>query len=262
MISRTHHLVLVLSLGGALTAANAASTAYRNLVLGDGAVVYYEFDETSGTTAVDSVAGSNGTYTGAVNLGVTGNPGLGTAADLVGGYIEVPNAGSFATSSIETWIQVDNLAGGCCTSVASAGTWTTNALHWNLKSDFAFEHAVNSQGNVNTAAGSLVADGSTWYHLVVTQDAGVTNWYVNGVLTPDNGDHAGPIDYGNTNFQIGAWNGDRLLDGRIDEFAIYDTALTDAQVLAHYNAGVVPEPTASLLLLLGAATVGLRRRRK
>jgi hypothetical protein len=82
-----------------------------------------------------------------------------------------------------------------------------------------------------------VADSTTWYHLVVTQDAGDTTTFVNGVAVPDNGvNHAGPIDFGNSNFQIGAWTGGRLLDGRMDEFAVYGHALTPEQVFAHYEA--------------------------
>ena len=256
------HLILALSLGGALLA-NGASIAYNSLVQSDGAITHYGFDEVGGTTAVAAIAGADGTYTGAVNLSAASLPGLGTAADLAGGFVAVPNLGSFSTTSAEVWLQVDALAAGCCTSIASAGSWSSQALHWNLKSDFAFEHAVNGQGNSNTNPGTLVADGTTWFHLVVTQDAGDTITYVNGVAVPDNGvNHAGTLDYGNSNFQIGAWNGGRLLNGRIDEFAIYDSALTPEQVMSHYTVGTtgIPEPSSSLLVLLGGV-LALRRRR-
>ncbi|MCP4730254.1 MAG: LamG domain-containing protein [Roseibacillus sp.] len=219
--------------------ASSGGTPYSKAVLGDGPVAYYRFEEQNGTIASDSsISGKHGTYTGSIGLGAASfHPNLGSAADFTGGHIDAPNTGSFTDSTVEVWLQIDILAGGCCTSIASAGQWTARGLHWNLKSDFAFEHAVNGQGNSNTTSNAFVADSTTWYHLVVTQNAGDTTTFVNGVAVPDNGiNHAGPIDFGNSNFQIGAWNGGRLLDGRMDEFAIYDHALTPEQVLAHYEA--------------------------
>lgn len=255
-------LTLILSLGSALLA-NGASSLYNNLVQSDGAVAHYGFDEAAGTTAVDAIGGLNGTYTGAVNLSAASLPGLGSAADLAGGFVATPNLGSFSTTSVEVWLQLDAIAAGCCTSIASSGSWASQALHWNIKSGGDYEHAVNGQGNSNTLAGTIAADGVTWHHLVVTQNAGDTITYLNGVVATDNGvNHAGPIDYGNSNFQIGAWNGGRLYNGRMDEFAVYDTALTAEQVMSHYVVGTtgVPEPSSSLLVLLGGALAFRRRR--
>lgn len=254
--------VLLLVLPALSSPAPGASVVYRNLVLGDGAVVYYEFDETGGGIARDTVAGNHGVYTGSVNPGAASPAGLGTAADFAGGFVEVPVVGTLTSSTTEAWIQIDSLAAGCCTSIASSGDWATNALHWNLKSDFAGEHAVNNQPFANTLPNTFLADGTSWYHVVVTDEGGITNWFINGVQVIDTGDHTGAgIAFGNSNFQIGAWNGGRLFDGRIDEFAIYDTALSAAQIQAHYNAGLVPEPSVSLLALLGGA-LALRRRRR
>jgi hypothetical protein len=232
----------LLAIAASTQALQAAGNVYASQVLADNPVVYLQFDEAAGTTATDSAGHTtgpfDGTYIGDVTLGATSfHPNLGTAADLTGGYIELPVIGFLASSSVEVWLQLDAGGEGCCTSIASAGTWTTNALHWNLNGGNTFEHAVNNQGSVNTDGGSFVADGSTWYHLVVTDEAGVTTWYVNGVEVSDTGDHTGAgIDFGNSNFQLGAWNGGRLLDGRMDEFAIYDTALSAERVLAHFQA--------------------------
>ncbi|MFN0130737.1 MAG: LamG-like jellyroll fold domain-containing protein [Verrucomicrobiales bacterium] len=232
----------LLAIAASTPALHAASNVYANQILADNPVAYFQFDEAAGTTAAESAGHASGpfdgTYTGGVILGATSfHSNLGTAADLAGGYIDVPVIGYFTNSSVEVWLQLDSGGEGCCTSIASAGDWTTNALHWNLTGGNVFEHAVNSQGNVNTDGGSFVADGATWYHLVVTDEGGVTTTYVNGVEVSDNGNHTGAgIDYGNSNFQIGAWNGGRLLDGRMDEFAIYDTALSAERVLAHFQA--------------------------
>src|SRR5689334_16044703 len=46
--------------------------AYTNAVLADNPVAYYRMNESSGTLAVDSIAGQNGTYFGGVTLGIQG----------------------------------------------------------------------------------------------------------------------------------------------------------------------------------------------
>jgi len=61
-------------------------TATPTSSLYGGLVSYYKLDETSGTTAVDSVGTKNGTIGGSITLGATGI--IGTAYNFNGGNIE------------------------------------------------------------------------------------------------------------------------------------------------------------------------------
>ena len=85
----------------------------------------------------------------------------------------------------------------------------------------------------------------TWYHVVGTFSRPNLNIYVNGKLeltkTFDS-----PLDYGSRPLFLGrtgecggtgeaTWDG--YYDGQLDEVAIYDTALSDAQILLHFQAG-------------------------
>ncbi len=60
-----------------------------------------------------------------------------------------------------------------------------------------------------------------------------------------------------------SYPGDNNLSGSIDEFRIYNTALSAQEVAASFAAGadVVPEPSSSALLGLGALALILRRRK-
>lgn len=78
------------------------------------------------------------------------------------------------------------------------------------------------------------------------------------------------ISPGFTNAWLGrsAFNGDGVFNGTIDEFRIYNTALSSAQVAADATAGpnafgtvAVPEPTTILMLGLSAGGLLLLRRR-
>jgi len=54
--------------------------------------------------------------------------------------------------------------------------------------------------------------------------------------------------------------GTRPFDGLIDEFALYGTVLDATAVKAHYDAGVVPEPSTLTLCALGLLAYRRRRR--
>lgn len=124
-----------------------------------------------------------------------------------------------------------------------------------------------------------------WTHVVAVYDGTSPKLYVNGVSV---GSATGPGGYNvsipSTNFSIGAHDtGASPYAGALDETAIYGTALTPAQILAHYNAASsvtpgaysslvtgdgallylanVPEPTSAGLALLGVAGMMARRRR-
>ena len=69
------------------------------------------------------------------------------------------------------------------------------------------------------------------------------------------------------NFRIGSTNFGEFFDGRFDDVAIFNRALTDAERAAIRNGdfsaftGAIPEPATGLLALLGVGLVALRRRR-
>lgn len=252
-----------------MASSQGANLIYRNAVLADNPIAYYQFDETSGTNAADSSGNSaNGTYTGTVGLNATsGAPNLGTAIDLnpsvATGYVALPNLGTYAQNSVEAWIQLDTVNSACCGAILAVNGWDTGRLHLNVVNSN-LQHAVNGDvvGFVNTTGGILA---STWYHVVVTNDvvADQTKFYLNGVEVSDDGDNTlQNVVFGVTGMQIGAWDNTRHLDGRIDEVAIYGTALSSSDVAAHYAAATaIPEPSGAALLLLGG-TIALARRRR
>ncbi len=250
-------------------------------VLSDNPLVYYRFGEAPGSMiAIDSSGnGNDGTYLGGVTLGgPSATPELGGAAEFDGssGWVDVPALGTLEKSTIEFWVNADALAGGCCTSIFSTDTFATGNLHFNLKGGLDIEHAIAGGGpnNNNTPDGAIAFD--DWFHVVVTYDAedianGETNFYVNGVLITTS-NHANDPDMVLIGGAIAAWNQNgnnviRFFNGELDEFAIYDSILSEEQIIAHYNArlGVnvaVPEPATATLALLGFAGLAMRRRRR
>jgi Concanavalin A-like lectin/glucanases superfamily len=129
-----------------------------------------------------------------------------------------------------------------------------------------------NDGQIRIFHGSNVIDVSpatqitnnAWHQLVLTRDAGgAMNLYLDKNVIGSATDATTITPTGTPLLGIGGKTatGSRNFQGGLDEFAFYGTALTPAQIAAHYNA-VVPEPAALSILGLGCTRLLARRRKK
>jgi hypothetical protein len=127
-----------------------------------------------------------------------------------------------------------------------------------------------------------------WSHVVAVWNGTAAVLYVDGVLVDDTNDGSGTYNP-NTGpsaptFTVGSYDiGDNAFHGSVDEVAFYPTALTPAQILAHFNTAAspvpgayaslvladgaieylqMPEPSAATLLLVGLAGCGTFKRHR
>jgi hypothetical protein len=234
--------------------------AYSDEVLADNPVAYYRFEETTGTTAVDStVNANNGTYTNGVLLNQPGAANLGRAVGLDGisNYIDTPNTvgGNF---TLEMWVKTT------AASLGGSQAYEGNGLLWSdvggSANDFVLaelnNHAAFFTGNPDTTIeGSTVLNNGAWHYLVATRtQGGATQLYVDGALQASGTSNANPLT-GNSRIAVGG----NVLDGRyfnglVDEVAYYPSVLSAARIQAHYLAGLAAQPVPSIgiweLLLL------------
>lgn len=174
-----------------------------------------------------------------------------------GGGVKIPYALDLSPTSafsIEMWVKPArsglNTAGY---SPQFAAARETGGRGWSLN-QYPSNSTFNSNGfsfTVLTGGTNYVlpyveiaVDVNKWYHLIGVVDGANAYLYVDGLLAgsaniPSGQSYLPPLQ---TGISFGSNNGIRWFEGEFDEAAFYSQALTAAQVLAHYQAGINPTP--------------------
>jgi hypothetical protein len=206
---------------------------------------YWKLDEASGTTFADSLGTLNAVCTSSPTCPTAAGGRVGGAQHFGSGVkVEVSDDGSFdwgSTSSfaVELWLQRI----GTTIQVAASridgtsdwwlGVWSDGKLWFQLK---------NGATTLDVKGGTVLAEG-TWYHVAAIRDAAKDSAFIflNGVREAA-GKQPGVLSFSfATNLTIGWFNTGTFFywNGLLDEVALYDRALTSAEVADHYNRGLV-----------------------
>jgi hypothetical protein len=237
----------------------SVAPTYGQTVLRDNPVSYWRLNDTTGRTAVDATGRNNGSIIGGVTLNQPG-PAGGSAMRFDGstGYISIGDPASLRLShamTLEAWIL--NPGGG---QQAVLSKWAQNA-----GTDAYGQYVVVNGDHVGAVGvpgvpqqgvtGTAVLSGR-WVHLAATYDAATSALilYMDGAVEKT-GTAVGGITVSDVNVEIGKEdsNLNRFFSGTMSEVAVYDHALSAAQVANHYQAahlGGVPrcqrQPTRDL----------------
>lgn len=234
------------------------SASYADEVLADSPVGHWRLDDSSGTTAVDSSGnGRDGLRNGAT-YNQSGLINDGTCYDFDGSNDRVyfNDAAWMDTEftdklTVEAWINLDAYPPSgdySCIVARYQGGLHGRVFLMRVNNDgtvsfIVWPNGVDGAGSASTTVCSI----GTTYHVVGTYDGAYTNIYVNGSEeAPDDAGAVGSFAGETLNMFIGAMNNGthatadaamRFFNGRIDEVAIYNTALSPARIAAHYQAG-------------------------
>lgn len=233
--------------------------SYASEVLADAPIAYWRLGESSGTRVLDS---SGHTRTAALTgSGVTRNQGslLLTDADpstaFAGGWAVINPAAWMSVTALtaEAWFTVTSTHSGIILARINYATGFGNSYSWHLLHlgnrlyAEVFRASSSTYAVVQSAVGSIVV-GQT-YHAVLTYEpsTGTAALYLNGVSVATAA-LAPPLTPGDVGITIGSdWANHGSTanhQGRIDEAAVYATALSPARIAAHYQAGL-SDPAAS-----------------
>ena len=229
-------LILSISLIGTINAGNWTSNLNTNLIS------YYKLNETSGTTAYDSIGTNNGTANTNYVFNTSLSGIIGTAADFSKSTTANIITNSITTPvsySVSMWINV---------SILNAGG---NHFWWR-GTDWAM-NKIDAALGVNETAGTITLrvmrftsawatdinsnatgyNNGSWHHVVGVIDNGVGYLYVNGALQNSVAKTKGTLINSSLIFGKEA----NYYSGGVDEFGYWDRALTSAEVIQLYNGG-------------------------
>jgi hypothetical protein len=239
---------------------------YSSTVMNDSPVAYYRLDEASGTTAIDASGnGYTGTYSGSgVTYGVAGA--LSNDADTSvtfngsSGDMAMPagvDPSTFQSLSVEFWLKLSTLSLSSQPAIiANDAPGTSNkgfVVYLNSTGSAIILKLGNGSSSTTSTLNYPFATG-VWYHIVWTWNGTNIAGYVNGVVKENDNTFGGPIASTTNHVTVGHNPaGTDWLTGSVDEVAIYNTTLSAARILAHFQAASL---TFSSSIFTGAVPSG------
>ncbi len=255
-----------------------AMADYPSTVLSQGPVGYWRLNETTpplappilATNAGSVGAAADGTYISA-NRGVKpgaivsdpNNGAVGFDGLVDGNRVRIPFAPQWNQSgpfSVEFWAKPAQTSALECPAAsvefipgppAQRNGWLFYQGNTSLSDGNGWlfrNYNTNSLTALTSAGVNMTIDTQQWYHVVGTYDGTNINIYVDGALggsTPlaselrANTNSDVPLTFG---ARADGVSGFFTYAGQIDEAAVYDVALSPAQILAHYQAGTNAAP--------------------
>lgn len=242
-----------------------AAGSYRDLILSDSPTAYWRFEETSGTAVADETGGYSGTTN---NLSLTEAgfvSGSDSAVKFNGGSLSqvtipghvLPATGVTGAVSFEFWLKTTSQAQELIWDKRGA-TGSTDAIN---RTFIALNR--NSAGSVvpghvclftraggaasqfaNTNALAALYSGARHHLMLVSNGDGTGAFYFDGQAQAVSGAivtgqlHAASSTGRNGHLISGVDAGSLCTNAALDEVAVYRRALSAAEVLEHYTAGV------------------------
>ena len=203
-------------------------------------IAYYKFDEASGTAVKDSSDSGNNAQLNGGAIWAAGKSGNAVSLDGTSGYVSLPSGilSNINATTISAWVKLDTVSEWA--RIFDFGTGTNEYMFLAPQCNGNMRFAITTNGNSNEEQinAPVPAQGS-WKHIAVTLSGNTGVLYVDGIEVARNGNMTlKPSGLGNsTQNYVGKsqFNGDAYLDGSIDDFRIYNKALSADEVKKLYD---------------------------
>jgi hypothetical protein len=229
----------------------AGAPSYFSLVTSDPTLLaYWRLGETSGTTATDVTGAHNGTYVSQPALGSVGaivnDPDTSVTFNGTSQRVKLPSLPSAQDFSIEGWTyltdsSVNNNAlygnAGTVRLLARPGTGAHRTAAYAGVTLNGTEYVLQPNGPASNI--------NTWVYWVVTRHGSTLTLYRDGVQIGQRTDLPATATASISGYIADQANGAYHLTGRVDDVALYASALAASTVASHYQAalnGPAPGP--------------------
>ena len=232
------------------------SFALYALPVNNGLIAYYNFD--SGITNLASTSINTDAQNGVVsnsNTGINGSGGL--VMDGVNDQVHVTNVplntSSGGSNTVNFWMKwggFNKAAGDMPVGFLNFDLWIRNN-YFGFNSDGGDVTGIDAGTNASDLAGEWLFVSAVFYNGAPSPST--HHLYINGVKQTISLKMGTPYSRTAPNyFYIGSYNsgGSYNFKGTIDEFSVFDRALSGSEISQLYDASNVPEPSSFLLLVL------------
>ena len=232
-----------------------------DLLLANGLVLYYPCDQANGTTLPDE---SGNGYDGTLVATSSGTPGYGFTGGKIGSSLRLYEAGSGYVSvpvdvfkdagdiTIATWLRVRSFTAfqrifdlGIDAKLAQNAETGTVYMTFLLDDPFSNgEHSCSSTKDGYGSAQKIAAPANaistnTWKHVAVTLSGGNATLYIDAASIGTRSSMLAPKDLGAIDYAFigrSQFTDDPYLDAQIDEFRVYNRALSASEIRTLYQA--------------------------
>lgn len=251
--------------GRASALPEAPADSYGARIFADNPDIYWRLGESTGTIAVDTTGGDPGLYLGGVTQGsasaIAGTSNTSAAFDGNSGLVSSTESYSNPqTFSTELWFNSTTTRGGKLIGFGSNQTGQSGSYdrHTYLDDNGHLVFGIYD-GNLRYVVSPNTYTDGAWHQVVSTMSSTGISLYVDGELVGS--DTANQAQQYDGYWRVGGdttWGStSSYVDARIDEVAVYRTALSAADVRSHFESGrgiaANSAPVASFL----PATTGL-----
>jgi fibronectin type 3 domain-containing protein len=225
---------------------------------------YLKFNESSGTTAADSSGNSlNGALVNGPVWTTAGKINNALIFDGTNDYVTLPTGvvNGLTNFTISTWFYVGSST--LHMRVFDFGSGTTAYMFFTPGdgSNARFSITNNGYSSEQNIYGTSALLSVGWYHVAVTLSGGVGTLYVNGTQVGQNTSMTyNPSSLGATTqnwLGRSQYSADAYLNGRIDDFRIYNRALSASEISTLATMVVSPSQPTGLTAASGDASVSL-----
>ena len=223
------------------------TNAITQLFAAPAPLLQLKFDESSGTTAVDATGnGWNGTLMNSPTW-VAGESGNAVSLNGVNQYVSLPTGvvRSLNDFTIAAWVKLNAISSGA--HLFDLGTGTGCYMYLSPEATAGgLRFAITTAGSRNEQSINYTNNLSlgVWHHVAVAFAAGIGTIYVDGLPVTTNSDiNLTPSLLGNTTQNwIGhsQYSSDPYLNGDVDDFRIYNGALSAKEIASLVTPLVAP----------------------
>jgi hypothetical protein len=193
--------------------------------------------------ATDTVGGNNGSLVNGATF-ATGLVGQAFSFNGANQIVQIPDAPSLNPTNsltLEAWVYLTDYSANDGIAIAGKdnplGARGYFLSMGNVGGQWKFGAVVTVQGGLTSVSGATAAQLNTWYHVAMTYDGAALKLFVNGVLDGSLPLTGRLVVTANPFWIGGALTGPWNFIGYVDEAALYNRALSTAEIQAIYAAG-------------------------